>query len=193
MQNFNTKYLKIRDNVIITDSHIPVIIGLDKYFTDAKFIAWITSGLRMPEDQLRIIREYARKYEIDKKFPKINDCNLTDKDYYQDQQIFKWQTAWSKLLNIGIIISPPLDAKCLFDYYSNGENKKGKIIKASEHINGNCFDIGGSTGKPDVSDEEVIIQRAWDDKKIENWLSWKIERKNNCIHIVCKLIEGNNL
>ena len=84
-----------------------------------------------------------------------------------------WQMAWSNLLNLGVIINPPLPAVALMDYWRGGLNKKGMLIGVSPHTKGKSFDLSGT-------DSLAIVQSLKLKEKIKGYL---LERENNCIHV----------
>ncbi len=178
MSALNNKWLIVLPNVKLTPTIEPVIIALDKYFEAAKLKANVTSGLRDANDQLRVIRGYLTKKGLDKKYPLAMTCKVTDET---TPGIYDWQMAWSNLLNIGVIINPPIAAKCLMDY----KNKKGQIINQTPHARGTAFNIGG--GGNGISDEIAVINKALADK-IPGLISVLAERENNAAHCDCKKI-----
>lgn len=180
------KFLLVRPGVILTPIIEPVIISLDKYFAEINIKAQVSSGLRNQEDQLRIIRKYLESKGLKAQFPEAFNKGVNDKIFHEKyKEIYAWQLGWSKLLNIGLIISPPAAAPCLLDYIKNGVNKKGAIIKASPHFNGTCLDISG--GGNGIEDELPAIKKALLEK-VPGLLDYLIERENNCLHIYCKKI-----
>jgi len=182
----DNKFLKVRDGVVLTPVIEPVIIALDKYFEKANCIAWVTSGLRSADDQLRIIRNELIKRKLDVKYSDAISKGVNDKIIHDGKSIYAWQLGWSALLNAGFIVNPPMPAICLMDYISNGVNKKGMLINASPHFNGTAFNVGGG---PDgisgtVINELAIIQKALNDK-LKGLKSILAERNNNAIHCNC--------
>ena len=179
MSAYDNKFLLVgkQSGVRLTPIIEPVIIALDKYFEEANLKASVTSGERTSGDQLRIIRNYAEKYGVSKEFPEILTCGVLDRD---EDKLFKWQKAWSRLLNIDIIVNPPLPAVCLFDYIRNGVNKKGQQIGASPHYYGKAFDIGGGFDHDPTNELEVIKKAMGKVKGLKGYL---LERKQNCLHI----------
>lgn len=180
----DNKFLIVRSGVRLTESILYPIIDLDKYFEDAGLIAYVTSGERTSQDQLDIIRMYAKRFEIDKEFPEINSCQVNDTIDMGTQKIFTWQRAWSRLLNKNVIVNPPRPAKCLFDYIRSGINKKGQEIGYSPHFYGKAFDIGGGIDH-DPSNELEVIKKAIAEKKIPGLKGYLLERNNNCLHVDC--------
>ncbi|HJZ18896.1 MAG TPA: hypothetical protein VJ208_02225, partial [Candidatus Nanoarchaeia archaeon] len=166
----------------------PVICALESYFEAEGKVANVTSGLRDAASQLSIIRGYLAKKGMDKKYPEAITCGLNNKIQFETKIVHAWQLGWSALLNVGIIINPPIDAICLMDYFgADGLNRKGKVIKASEHFNGTCFDIGGGVDgiNGDAVSEQKIVQKALDDK-CPGLVSIVLERNNNCVHCHCQ-------
>lgn len=159
-----------------------VIVAMDEYFKQAGIVAYVTRVESTSQDQLNIIRKYCVRYGVDKEFPEIKTCGVMDKiDFGEGKKIFTWQRAWSKLLNIGVIINPPLPAICLFDYIRNGVNKKGTEIGHSPHYYGKAFDIGGGVDH-DITNELVVVEKAFKEK-LKGMKGYLPERKNNCIHV----------
>lgn len=184
MTVFDNQFLRVKPSVRLSPQMIPVILGLEKYFQEAGVVAWVTSGIRNSMDQLNTIVKYCKKYHVDNEFPEVLTCLPTDK---RKDGKYVWQPAWSRLLNIGVIINPPFPAVCLFDYYSDGKNKKGRLIGHSPHYYGNGVDIGGGVDH-DISNELPPVQRALADK-LPGLKSYLVERKNNCIHLNVELIQ----
>lgn len=182
----NNKFLTINNDVVRTSVTDVVIAKLEKYFAQLKHCAKVTSVLRNPEQQLEVIKFYVKKGFIEREFPEINGCGVIDKFKIKGNEYYRWQRAWSRLLNRGIIINPPLVAACLFDYIKNGVNKKGTLIDRSIHQIGLAFDIGGSTNG--VKDEVEIVSIAMASDPNLGIRGMIIERVNNCLHINCKLI-----
>lgn len=181
----NNKFLKVNKGVALTSIIEPVIVALDKYFREANLTANVTSGERTSGDQLRIIRNYCIQFKVDEEFPEIKTCGVLDKtDYGDGKKIFTWQKAWSRLLNKGIIVNPPLQANCLFDYFRDGVNKKGQIINQSPHYYGKAFDIGGGIDH-DPTNELEVIKKALADK-LPGLKGYLLERKQNCLHVDCQ-------
>jgi len=185
MTAYENKWLTVGKNsgVRLTPIIEPVIIALDSYFEKANVKARVTSGERTSGDQLAIIRKYCEAYGVDQEFPEILTCQVLDKiDLGEAGKIFKWQRAWSRLLNKGIIVNPPAPAKCLFDYIRDGVNKKGNEIGLSPHYYGKAFDISGGVDH-DPTNELAVIQSAMG--KVKGLKGYLLERKQNCLHVDC--------
>jgi hypothetical protein len=178
MSALNNKWLVVQSGVRLTPIIEPVIISLDKYFEQAKLKAFVTSGLRDADDQLKVIRNYMVKKGLDKKYPEAMTCKVLD----EEAGHYKWQMAWSNLLNIGVIINPPIAAICLMDYTSGGKNKKGQIINQTPHARGTAFNIGGNSNG--INDELVVLQKALTDK-LSGLANFLAERENNALHCNC--------
>lgn len=185
----NNKFLRLKPGVVRTLSTDIVIVKLDPYFEEKNQTAYVTSIRRLPEDQLRIIQSYARQYGVDKEFPEVINCEVNSKIIVNTKEVYKWQRAWSRLLNKGVIINPPIAAECLFDYYKNGVNKKGEIIQPSTHFYETAFDIGGMGGEDKTPNDELeIISGAMAQDPNLGITSFLLERNNNCLHINVKKI-----
>lgn len=177
----NNKYLRVKEGVRLNDDLDSAAVELEKDFAEAGVFAWITSGERTSEDQLDTVRKYAIRYGVEKEFPEILTCRLDDKIDFGHEKIYTWQRAWSRLLNIGVIVNPPKPAKALFDYIRNGVNKKGHEIGYSPHWYKKAMDIGGGEDR-DTSNEVAVVKKALARKApyIKGYLN---EPKNNCCHV----------
>lgn len=177
----DNKWLIVNDDVKMTPIIEPVIIGLDKYFEKHQLKAYVTAGERDSVDQLNTIRKYCKRYKVDLEFPEVLTCKPTDK---LPSGEYVWQKAWSRLLNIGVIINPPFPAIVLFDYFRDGKNKKGKQIGHSPHYYKRALDIGGGTDH-DITNEVAVVEEALKDG-LPGLVGYLPERKNNCTHLDCK-------
>jgi hypothetical protein len=182
MDVFKNEWLQVRRGVRTTPIIEPVILALDAYFKEANLKATVTSGERTSGDQLTIIRNYAKSFKVDQEFKEILTCGVLDKIDFGSEKIFTWQRAWSRLLNIGVIVNPPVQAKVLFDYVRDGVNKKGQIINQSPHYYGKAFDIGGGVDH-DPTNELEVLKKAMG--KVRGLKGYLLERKQNCLHVDC--------
>lgn len=181
----DNQWLIVKPTVKLTPVIEPVIIALDKLFLEAKIKSYVTSGLRDANDQLEVVRHYLTAKKLDKKYPHAMACRVDDFEFNE----YAWQEAWSNLLNIGVIINPPLRAKCLMDYFSGGKNKKGQFINQTPHSTGNCFDIGGAGGiNATIADELVVMEKAMK-IGIPGLINILPEHNNNAIHCDCRKLK----
>ena len=164
-----------------------VLSALEPFAAEAGVKMIITSGLRDPQDQLRVIAGYATDQGVS--FPEFDAYDPHKKIRLADEQeVYAWQRTWSRLLFLGIIINPPLAAVCLEDYVRpTGENMKGKLLQGSVHGEGKAFDEQADGDLQDQVDEvpkkvAVLAKAKAAGVKIKGW---KIERKNNAIHVDC--------
>lgn len=164
---YDNKNLIVPETVVLNDRLNSVLTAIDKYWPPQG--EKVTSGVRSPEDSLRIIRTYLKSKDLARLYPDAITCKI---DAKLPNGYYVWQMAWSHLLNKGVIINPPLPASCLMDYIRNDKNKKGQVIGQSPHIRGTAFDISGT-------DSLIIVKRLVEDKMIRGYL---LERENNCIH-----------
>lgn len=178
----NNKYLIVLPKVVLTNHIDPVIHELDDYFQKVELTAYVTSGLRDANSQLRIIRNEINKRGLEVAYPEAFE-DINKKIMYEGMEVFAWQPAWSKLLNIGFVVNPPFPAEALMNYYRPGTttNSKGKIIQSSPHYRGTAFDIGG--GSNGISDELAVLESA--KGKVKGLKDYLVERTNNAIHIDC--------
>ena len=177
----NNKWLIVRHGVVLTPIIEPVIIALDAYFEKHKLKAYVTSGLRDADDQLRVIRSYLKRKGLDSKYPEAMTCGVGDKNA---DGTYVWQMGWSALLNVGVIINPAYRAVCLMNYIRNGVNKKGHWIGQTPHAGGTAFNVGG--GSNGIMDELAVLNDALKEKKIAGLKSFLAERENNALHVNCR-------
>jgi len=183
------KFLLVKDSVVLTEHITPVIERLDPFFKAANLTAYVTSGLRRPEDQLRIIRNELNRRGLSGDFQQGFD-DIGDRIQYEGQEVYAWQPAWSKLLSVGFVVNPPYPAVALMDYFRPGsdKNKKGTMIGDSPHIRGTAFDIGG--GKDGVFNEAQVLERAMGN--VSGLKGYLVERNNNAVHVDCQPIDMTN-
>jgi hypothetical protein len=167
MKAYTNRYLRVPTSVVLNAALDKVLYEIDCDFRESP--ETVTSAVRIPEDQLRIIRKYLRTKGLDDNYPEALACTIHDKDAAGN---YVWQKAWSHLLNIGVIINPPLAAVALMDYWRNGVNKKGQEIGQSPHTRGTAFDLSGL-------DSLTVVQSLKLKGKIKGYL---VERENSCIH-----------
>lgn len=180
MKSKENKFLKVKDGVVLDEFLDGIAVKLDKEFELAGLKATLTSGIRTPEDQLRIIRQYLKQENLHVKYSEAMSCNVNDKDQHGN---YKWQMAWSNLLNVGVIINPPLRAKLLMNYFNSaGVNRNGDVFEQTAHASKKCLDIGGAGNG--INDEMAVLEKA--KTNIPEIVSLVPERKNNCAHINLK-------
>lgn len=184
-QSLHNKWLIVQDHVRLTSQIDPVIADLDRFFAEENLRAFVTSGLRTVRDQLVIIQKYIVRKGLDSKYPESVFCKDVHVRFeWEGKQVYQWQPGWSALLNVGVIINPPLPAECLLDYINkDGNNRKGAIIGQSPHFTGGAFDIGG--GSDGINNELEVIKKALATgiKGIKGYLP---EHNNNAVHIDVK-------
>lgn len=180
MLSSNNKFLIVKDGVVLNDKLDKSICKLEPFFKESNHIAYVTSGIRTAEKQLQIIKDFIHNKKISDEFTEL--AKVESKVIYAGGEIYSWQLAWSKLLNAGVIINPPLKAKLLLDYINKaGKNRKGDFFNPSVHFSGKAFDIGG--GPNSVSDEKEIVMEAIKSGTCLEIVSFVVERENNCLHI----------
>lgn len=175
-------WILFRDGVKKTPAITRTVELLDPYFEGES--SEVTSGLRTPEDQLRIIEEKMKRWGIYSDYPEFDLHKGSDPGFgieVEDEVVYWWQRGWSKLLNISDIVNPPLPARCLFDYFRPGdqENKKGQTIQISPHQKGLAFDIGGGTN---LMEKAKRVMKAYREGMafISDYLQ---EKTNNAVHV----------
>jgi hypothetical protein len=188
MQAKNNVFLKVKPGVVLTPVIEPVICEMESDFKKANLYAFVTSGLRDAYSQLAIVKKYLKVKGLDKLYPETMACT-NPTDMYGGHYV--WQLAWSHLLNVGVIINPPLAAVCLMDYYGpngKGSNRKGKVIGQTPHAKGISFDIGGAGGEDSTIKDELVVVKAAFKRKLKGMISFLPEHNNNAIHIDCKKV-----
>lgn len=181
MTSKDNKWLIVKESVILTPVIERVIVSLDKYFEKHKLKAYVTSGLRDANAQLIVIKSYLKKKGLDGKYPQVMICKVEDK---LPSGEYVWQMAWSNLLNIGVIINPPIAAKCLMNYINkSGKNRIGSIISQTPHASGTAFNVGG--GDNGIMDELAVLTDAKNDK-LAGLKDFLAERENNALHVNCE-------
>lgn len=180
-KSLNNKYLTVRKGVVLTVHIDPAIHELDEYFKGSPAV--VTSGLRDPAAQLRIIRNELTRRGIAGQYQEA----FEDIGFRMPDETYGWQLGWSKLLNLGFIVNPPYTAKVLMDYYRPGskQNRKGQVIGQSPHTRGSAFDIGG--GADGVDNEHKILSKAIG--KVKGMKGFLVERNNNAVHVDCKFVD----
>lgn len=191
MRALDNKFLTVKEGVVLTPIIEPVIVALDKYFEAANQKAYVSSGLRNPLSQLNTIRKYIRLKGLDLKYPVAMACMVEERIDWGGRNLYAWQPAWSKLLNLGVIINPPMRAEVLFDYFHPQDpktNRKGRMINPSPHFRGTAFDIGGRMGDDStIKDELPIVMKAFKEG-VKGMVNVLPEHNNNCIHVDVKKI-----
>ena len=175
----------IRPGVVTTPTIIETLEAIDP-FTHGVILD-VTSGLRTPEQQLSIIGKYAVFHSA--YYAEYEPGNVYDRVLVPElgRKVYRWQRVWSKLLNLGIIINPPLAAEALDGYIRDGVNKIGQLIQGSPHYSGQAFDLsGGPRGALLRSVENVLFLAKHGGAPIRRFL---VERQNNAIHVDCAVKE----
>jgi hypothetical protein len=181
MSAIDNKWLKVLPSVVLTPTIEPVIIALEPFFEKANHVAYVTSGFRDGVNQLGVIRKYLVAKGLDTKYPEAMTCKVSDFSGFN----YVWQMAWSNLLAVGVIINPPLSARCLMHTTFDKRDRFKALINQTPHARGTAFDIGGSENG--ISDEAVIIQKALQ-AKVPGLLDFLAEHENNAVHCDCAKI-----
>lgn len=176
------EWIKVKDGVVLNPKLKEAIEFIDPYFALTEGV-YVTSGVRTEADQLRIIHEKVVKHGIDKLYPEyqLAHGSVASLKVRIDKgpELYYWQRAWSKLLNINEIVNPPLQAEVLFDYYRPGStvNSKGRVVGLSNHQKGHSFDLSG----PDLKDIAMRVDKAGG-ASLSPIKGYLVESQNNCCH-----------
>lgn len=210
-QSLHNQFLIVRSNVALTNIIDPVITELDGWFEKFGVTAFVTSGLRDAQRQIGVIQKLAREHGVEKEFPEIRGATLDGQTMFAGRLVPVWAPAWSRLLNLGVIVNPPKPAATLFDYYrrdtsrlsdgqANGELKlykpAGYTIGTSPHFNGTAFDIGLSreTGRngqnKKIAEELEPLRAAFESGTVTGLKGYLVEHDNNCIHCDCLSVKS---
>lgn len=166
-----------RPGVKMNERLVAVVEQIAPFARDISLI--ITSGVRDPQNQLSIIGKYAEIKGV--RFKEFETGNLLDKvEIPEHGLVYRWQQTWSRLLRMGIIVNPPLAAKCLEDYKhpSKGYVSAGTLIQGSPHTRGTAFDVSGANNMGMIVGILTTAKAGGADIK-----DFLIERENNCVHV----------
>ena len=179
-------WLTYRDNVLKTPAITRAVELMNPFFEGESSI--ITSGLRTPKDQLGIILQKTAAHSVDQEFPEfvlgVKEIWEVAKTVHIDdinKDLFWWQRAWSRCLNLGDIVNPPIPAEVIFSYVRPGDtkDKKGEIIQISPHQHGIAFDIGGENNLTEKA-KRVMKASQSGECFIKSFLC---EHINNAVHV----------
>lgn len=166
-----------RSQVVLTP-YLESIVERMGSFTGNRIVR-LTSGVRTVQEQLGVIAYWALKMKV--QFPEFDRFDLHGKTVVDGKELYRWQRTWSKLLNLGIIVNPPLAAECLEDYIVDGHNKKGEIIEGSSHSRATALDFVCDEGLDIMLNIVKEAQKAGVPIK-----SYRVERKQYCVHVNVK-------
>ncbi len=178
----NNKFLIVQAHVVLTPIIEPVIVSLDAYFEKANLKALVTSGLRDAQRQLETIKGFLTRKGLAEKYKEAMASEVND----FDGKHYQWQEGWSALLNMGVIINPPLAATCLMHTTYDSRDRFGKVINQTPHARGTAFDIGG--GSDGINLEAEVMALALKDR-LPGLLGFLKEHANNAVHCDCRLIK----
>lgn len=192
IQSASNLWLKVRKGVVLTDIIDAKIAQLDRWFGAVSHSAWVSSGKRDEYGQLRVIVNLALEHNLGAEFDYLATMTLESMREYNGELVLEWAIVWSRLLNLGVIVNPPRRQKTLMQYNVVDEatgnlklyKEPGYEIGPSGHFAGTDFDISG--GEDGISNELSVVKAAFDSREIKGFKSYKIERKNNCIHCHCE-------
>lgn len=192
------KWLFLSPGVELTATTKRSIEALDPYFDGEPSV--VTSALRTTVNQLGVIAQKVERHGIAKDFTEWRQ-GISEKWTVGQKinlsgvgMVYWWQPAWSKLLNIGDVVNPPLPACVLMDYWRPGDphddahNKNGQEIGVSNHMRGGSYDIGGGEKKNLIEKAKRVMQAKQEGKAFIS--SYLIEHINNAVHVDADPIQG---
>lgn len=154
-------FITISSNVIMNAAIDRVVHELDSYFRQANLKVRLTSAVRTAEQQLNIIKNAARKYKVDQKYPSIKTATVDNKE--------SWIDTWDELLNRkGYIVNPPKPVTSRIS---------GRPYDISPHMKGEAFDLSGADLDRIASVVQSYCQQGGAIRQI------LIERVNNAVHV----------
>ena len=169
-----------------------VLSAIEALFPEVSLIA--TRGHSTPLEQLHIIGSYAQAFRYPEFDPqdvyKMVDVEIDG----EVKHVYAWLRTWGECLHRGLLINPPLAAIVPFDYVRKGVNKKGRLIKASDHIVELDLDPRVKTCPIDFSqrigphadiDRVAAIMRKAQESGVPI-LSITVEHGNGCVHNTLK-------
>jgi hypothetical protein len=174
--------IKIKPNAVIDDYQQSVINDIEPHTIGHTLV--VTRGHATPLSQLETIHDYAIMHNC--LYPEFEAGNLYEKNIViidgLAKNVYLWQRTWSQLLNVGIIINPPVTAEVLSNYFKDGVNKKGELILPSPHILSNPIDFSAKIdGIPNMKEVVSILTDAKTAGARIRVI--KPEPKNGCVHI----------
>jgi hypothetical protein len=158
----STTHITNSTRALLTPQIEAAVRALDAEFRNDGLKVTLTSALRTPQDQLRLIREQAVKRGLDRLYPSILNATVDN--------VESWIDAWDDLLHRQkYVINPPVDA-C-------SRIVPGKCYGPSPHSSGLAFDLSGADLDRVAEVVRGYCQRGGPLRQI------LIERKNNAVHV----------
>lgn len=191
-------WLSVKNGVVLTPALEESIVCVRQYFAKHKHKAFVTSGVRDPDSQLKNILLYAKAKGIYDSYPEWID-GIKNKlkwdakvpasqeivSAFKLSEVYWWQRTWSHLLHLNVIINPCIASMCLMDSKrGDGSNRKGSVIPASPHFSGRSWDVGGGDGG--AQKEYDILAEAKKDPK-SRIIKLTLEVQNNAVHVDIKV------
>ncbi|MBX3606681.1 MAG: peptidoglycan-binding protein [Piscinibacter sp.] len=156
-----TRFISIASRALLTPPIEAAAKALDAHFERAGMAVTLTSALRPPQDQLRLIRDQAIKRGIDRQYPSIHTATVENVD--------SWLGAWDELLHTHkYVINPPVAAT---------SRLTGKRYSPSPHTTGFAFDLSGS----DLDRIAAVVSGYCREGGAVRQIL--IERRNNAVHV----------
>ena len=159
--SLGTRFISVASRALVTPPIEAAVKALDAHFERAGLNVALTSALRPPQDQLRLIREQAIKRGLDRLYPSIATATVENVD--------SWLDAWDDLLHRQqYVINPPVSAVSRIT---------GKRYSASPHTTGLAFDLSGADLDRIAA---VVAGYCREGGAVRQIL---IERRNNAVHV----------
>jgi hypothetical protein len=177
-----------KPGAVFDPNQLAVLSHIEPFTTGMDLLA--TRGHSSPQEQIATIENFAQQHGCLAKFPEFIPGGPVDvkKDVPGAGLVYHWQRLWSWLLHIGLVVNPPENAICLFEYERpSGEQMKGKVIHSSTHIVGEengqwPIDFSQKVnGVPNIHLVEQLMIKA---KAAGAGIQFiKVETGNGCVHI----------
>jgi peptidoglycan hydrolase-like protein with peptidoglycan-binding domain len=159
--SLGTRFISIASRALVTPPIEAAVKALDAHFERAGLNVALTSALRPPQDQLRLIRQQALERGLDRLYPSITTATVENVD--------SWLDAWDDLLHRQrYVINPPVAAVSRIT---------GKTYSASPHTTGLAFDLSGADLDRIAA---VVAGYCREGGAVRQIL---IERRNNAVHV----------
>lgn len=155
-------HITISTRALLTPPIEAAARALDAEFRRAGLKVTLTSALRTPQDQLRLIRDQTVKRGLDRLYPSIRHATVDN--------VESWIGAWDDLLHRQkYVINPPVDA-C-------SRIVPGKCYGPSPHSSGLAFDLSGADLDRIAEVVRGYCQRGGSLRQI------LVERTNKAVHV----------
>lgn len=187
MKATENKYLKVQASVVLTPTIEETICLLDPWYEKHDLKAFVTSGVRTYDEQLRIIKERAVACGLALEHPDLAHADLNVPIMFDGKLVPMWQLVWSECLTRGQMVNPPTPSACLFPYTKpdGGKRAAGNVVPTSPHQKERAFDIGGGQSLDSVV---LVVSEAFASKSLPTLAGYLKEPAQNCCHVDVRVL-----